>query len=61
VVAASWLLNHHVVSRHIYAACALTVVALVVGLGRLFANPATGGARRRVMPFGITLSLGSTV
>lgn len=61
VFAASWLLNHHVVSRHIYAACALTVVALVVGLGRLFANPATGGMRRRVMPFGITLSLGSTV
>ena len=60
IFAASWVLNNHVAPRHIYPACALTVVALVVGLGRLLANPATGGTRGASL-FGIRSSLGSAV
>jgi hypothetical protein len=60
VFAASWLLNNHVASRHIHAACVLTVIALTVGLGRLLANPATGGTRRASL-FGIKTSMGSAV
>ena len=50
VFAASWLLNHYVTSRHIYVASALTVVAIVVGLGRLRTDPPDGATHPRGSP-----------